>query len=70
MFLTTIFVEPRAVAGRNRTWAGRPHPVSGRPMLIHTRHAHATPCRGLEKLLSERHGRGTGATWTRHVMCE
>jgi hypothetical protein len=45
------------VAGRSRTRAGRPHGVSGRPMLTHTCHAHAALCRGLEKSLSERHNR-------------
>jgi hypothetical protein len=34
--------------------AGRPHPVSGQPMPIHT--CHAALCRGLDKLLSEQHG--------------
>jgi hypothetical protein len=39
-------------------------------MLIHTSHAyvHAALFRGLEKLLSERHGRGMART--RHGMCE
>jgi hypothetical protein len=47
-------------------WAGRPHAVSGRPMLIHTYHAipMAAPHRGLEKSLSEQHGRGM--VWKRH----
>jgi hypothetical protein len=31
------------VAGRSRTRAGRPHAVSGRPMLIHTCHAMPMP---------------------------
>jgi hypothetical protein len=39
MLLITTFVELRVVAGRSRTRAGRPHAVSGRPMLIHTCHA-------------------------------
>jgi hypothetical protein len=51
-------VEPRVVAGRSRTRAGRPHAVSRRPMLIHTCHSHAALCRGLEKSLSEIHGLG------------
>jgi hypothetical protein len=63
MLLITTFVELRVVAGRSRTRAGRPHAISGRPMLIHTYHAH-----GLEKSLSERHGRGTARA--RHGMCE
>jgi hypothetical protein len=57
MLLITTFVELRVVAGRSRTRAGRPHAVSGWPMLIHTCHAHAALCRGLDKSLSERHGR-------------
>jgi hypothetical protein len=57
MLLITTFVELRVVAGRSRTWAGRPHAVSGRPMLIHTCHADAALCLGLEKSLLERHGR-------------
>jgi hypothetical protein len=58
MLLITTFVELRVVAGRSRTRAGHPHAVCGRPILIHTCHAHAALCRGLEKSLSERHGRG------------
>jgi hypothetical protein len=66
MLLKTTFVELRVVAGRSRTRADRPHAVSGRPILIHT--CHAALCRGLEKLLSERHGRGMALA--RHGMCE
>jgi hypothetical protein len=58
MLLITTLVEIRVVAGRSRTQAGRPHAVPGRPMLIHTCSAHAALCRGLEKSLSERRGRG------------
>jgi hypothetical protein len=58
MFLITNLVELRVVAGRSLRRAGRPHTVSGRPMLIHICHAHAALCRGLEKSLSERHGHG------------
>jgi hypothetical protein len=58
MLLKTTFVELRVVAGRSRTRVGRPHAVSGQRMLIHTCHAHAALCYGLEKSLSERHGRG------------
>jgi hypothetical protein len=36
LLLVTTFMELRVVAGRSRTWVGRPHAVSGRPMLIHT----------------------------------
>jgi hypothetical protein len=39
MRLITTFAELRVVAGRSRTRAGHPHAVSGRPMLMHTRHA-------------------------------
>jgi hypothetical protein len=62
MLLITTFVELRVVAGRSRTRACRPHAVSGGPMLIHTYHAHAALFRGLEKSLSEWHGRGTART--------
>jgi hypothetical protein len=64
--LLIAFVELRVVAGRSRTRAGRPHAVSGLPMLIYT--CHAAPCLGLEKSLSERHGRGMARA--RHGMCE
>jgi hypothetical protein len=43
MLLITTFVELRVVAGRSRMRAGRPHAVSGRPMLIHTCHAMPMP---------------------------
>jgi hypothetical protein len=66
MLLITTFVELHVVAGRSRMRAGRPHAVSGRLMLIHT--CHAALCRGLEKSLSERHGRGMARA--RHSMCE
>jgi hypothetical protein len=64
MLLITTFVELRVVAGRSRTRTGRPHAVSGRPMLIPTFPPMPMPlqyralCGGLEKSLSERHGRG------------
>jgi hypothetical protein len=69
LLLVTTFVEFHVVVGRSRSRAGRPHAVSGRPMLIHTYHAvpmlpHAALCRGLEKSFSERHGRGMA--WKRH----
>src|SRR5215510_1029345 len=41
--LLITFVKLRVVAGRSRTRAGRPHAVSGRPMLIHTNHAMPMP---------------------------
>jgi hypothetical protein len=43
MLLLTIYVEFRVVAGRRRTPTGRPHIVSGRPMLIYTCHAMPMP---------------------------
>jgi hypothetical protein len=43
MPLITNFVEICVVAGRSRTRSGRPHAVSGRPMLIHICHAIPTP---------------------------
>jgi hypothetical protein len=39
MLLITTFLELRVVVGRSRMWAGCPHAVPGRPMLIHTYHA-------------------------------
>jgi hypothetical protein len=45
MLLVTTFVELRVVAGGNRTRAGRPYAVSGRPMLIHSCHAMPMPRR-------------------------
>jgi hypothetical protein len=39
MLLITTFVELRVEAVRSRTRTGRPHAVSGRPILIHTCHA-------------------------------
>jgi hypothetical protein len=70
MLLITTFVELRVVTGGSRTRAGRPHAVSGRAMLIHTYHANAALCRGLEKSLSERHGRGmTRERYGRGMAC-
>jgi hypothetical protein len=64
MLQATTFVEHHVVTGRSRTRAGRFHAVSGRPILIHTCHAHAALCRDLKKSLSERHGHGMA--WERH----
>jgi hypothetical protein len=64
----TTFVELRVVAGKNRKRTGRPHAVSGWPMLIHTCHAHAALCRGLEKSLSGRHGCGMARAWLESGM--
>jgi hypothetical protein len=70
MLLITTFVELRVLAGRSRTRAGRPHAISGWPMLIHTCHALAAMCRGRDKSLSERHGRGKArARHGRGVVC-
>jgi hypothetical protein len=73
MLLITTFVELRVLAGRCRTWSGRPHAVSGWSMLIHTCHArlcraHAALWRGLEKSVPERLGRGMARA--RHGICE
>jgi hypothetical protein len=43
MLLITNFLELGMVAGIRRTLEGRQHPVSGRPMLIHTYHAVPMP---------------------------
>jgi hypothetical protein len=59
-------VEFGVVAGKPRTRAVRPYAVSGQPMLSHT--CHAALYRGLEKSLSERHGRGMARA--RHGMFE
>jgi hypothetical protein len=66
LLITTV--ELCVVAGRSQTRAGRPHAVSVRPILIHTRHAHAALCPDLQKSLSERHVRGISQA--RHGMCE
>jgi hypothetical protein len=68
MLLITTFVDLRLAAGISQTREGRPHADSGRPMLIHTCHAHAALCRGLEKSLAERHGYDMARA--RHGMCE
>jgi hypothetical protein len=71
------FVKVRVVAGRSRTRAGRPHAVSGRPMLIHTCHAMTMPrpCRSVPwpsevAFRTAWSWHGTGAAWARHGMCE
>jgi hypothetical protein len=43
MLLITTFLELRVLAERSRTRAGRPHAVSGRPMLVHTCHIAPMP---------------------------
>jgi hypothetical protein len=64
------FVKVRVVAGIGRTRAGRPHAVSGRPMLIHTCHAVPMPrCavalrgRFQNGMVVAWHGNGTGAVY-------
>jgi hypothetical protein len=56
MLLITSLLELRVEAVRSRTRAGRPHAVSGRPMLIHIYHAVPLPRPCLERSLSERRG--------------
>jgi hypothetical protein len=60
------FVELRVVAGRSQTRTGRPHAVSGRPMLIHT--CHAMPMPRCAVALRTRFHNGMVAAW--HDMCE
>jgi hypothetical protein len=77
LFPVTTFVELRVVAGRSQTRAGRPHAVSGRPMLIHTYHAVPMPlsCRAVPwpwevafRTAWSWHGMGTARA--RHGICE
>jgi hypothetical protein len=70
LVLATTFVEQRLVAGRSRKRAGRPHDVSGRPMLIHKYHAVPMPrcavdlrSRFQNGMVVAWHGKGTGAAW-------
>jgi hypothetical protein len=63
------FVEPRVVAGRSQTRARRPRAVSRSQRLIHTCHAHAALCRGLEKFLSERQGCGMARVNQTRLHC-
>jgi hypothetical protein len=58
MLLVTIFVELRVVAGRSRTQAGSPQPVSRRPCCAVA----------LRRTAWSEHG--MGAAWARHAMCE
>jgi hypothetical protein len=55
MLLITTFVELRVVGGRSQMQAGLWMADANSHMPCH---AHAALCRGLEKSLSERHGRG------------
>jgi hypothetical protein len=61
MLLITTFVELRVVAGRSRTRVGRPHAVSGRPILIHI--CHAMPMPRCAVALKNRFQNGMGAAW-------
>jgi hypothetical protein len=63
MLLVTTFVELRVVAGRSRTRAGRPHAVSGRPMIIHTCHAHTAPMPLCVVALRSRFQNGMVVAW-------
>jgi hypothetical protein len=64
------FVELRVVAGRSRTRAGRPHAFSGRPMLIHTCHAHAAPMPRCAMASRSRFQNDMVVALARHGMCE
>jgi hypothetical protein len=77
LLLVTTFVELRVVAGRSRKRAGRPHAVSGRPMLMHTYHAvpmqlscRAVPWSWEVAFRTAWSWRGRGTAWKRHGMCE
>jgi hypothetical protein len=70
MLLITTFVELRVVAGRSQTREGRPHAVSGQPMLIHTYYAMPMPRSAVALRSSFQngmvvawHGRSMGAAW-------
>jgi hypothetical protein len=63
MLLITTFVEIRVLAGRSRTRAGNPHAVFGRPMLIHTCHAHAVPIQRCTVALRSRFQNGVVVAW-------
>ena len=43
-FWLTTFVNVRLVAGRSRTWAGRPQAVERHLIVIHIRYAVPLPC--------------------------
>jgi hypothetical protein len=61
MLLIITSVELRVVAGRSRMRAGRPHAVSGRPMLIHT--GNAMPMPRCAVALRSRFQNGTVESW-------
>jgi hypothetical protein len=60
MLLITL-VELRLVDGGSQTRAGRPHAVSGWPMLIHT--CHAMPMPRCAMALKSRFQNGMVVTW-------
>jgi hypothetical protein len=66
LLLLTTFVELRVVAGRSRKRAGRPHGVSGRPMLIHT--CYAVPMPRCAVALSGRFQNGMVVAWEGNGM--
>jgi hypothetical protein len=61
MLLITSFVELRVVAERRRKRVGRPHAVSGRPMLFHT--CHAMPMPRCAVVLRSRFQNGMVVAW-------
>jgi hypothetical protein len=70
LLLVTTFVELRVVDGRSRTRAGRPHAVSGRPMLSHTYRAVPMPrcavalrSRFQNGMVVAWQGNGAGTAW-------
>jgi hypothetical protein len=63
MLLITTFVELRVVARRSRTRVSRPHAVSGRPMPIHTCHAHSAPMPRCAVALRSRFQNGMVVAW-------
>jgi len=58
MLLITIFVEPRVVDGRSRTWVGSTHAVYGRP------------CCAVALRRTEWSEHGMGAAWAWDGKCE
>jgi hypothetical protein len=66
--LLVTFVELRVVVRRSRTRAGRPHAVSGQPMLIHI--YHAIPMPRCAVALSGRFQNGMVVAWQRNgIAC-
>jgi hypothetical protein len=76
MLMITTSMELRVIAGRSRRQAGRPHAVSGRPMLIHTCHAiHMPRCdvalrsRSQNSMVVAWHGRGMACVTRTRTRC-